>query len=402
MLTTGPFTLTQGAEASYPDPYATGGPTAVNVQLQNQSPYVLTVLAAGEQFTVQAFSAQTVPIQSSGGASIAVTPEGSTGSVATNGLYLVWLLRGEQSETPDGSFSITSVDIGTIAAGQVIEVINSPGAYVATQSTASAASVSLTPASGGGTASQSVTIPTTPVMHAALVSGVYTITAASNQSIQIQVVGNNTNTIYYNFDNLTTSVTNQAIPEAVIAISAADTALVVSHVSGGGTQSSVINLNFYSQAIPPDPYVAALITQGLFGTTAETVINPLVSPPLLQSVYNTQISTNWGIKVADSLAPADTATVYNTAGVTGNTTIYTPSTNVVLKRVVIQGNSGTANTLVNLLTNGPNILVTVPTAFPYGADYDLGDGIFIPSGQSVSLFTQNTWAGSVAIWVATL
>lgn len=280
-----------------------------------------------------------------------------------------------------------SVDIGTIAAGQVIEVINSPGAYIGTESQATPVSATLTPASGGGTATDTVTIPTSPVMHAALVSGVYTITAASNQPVQIQVKGNNTNTLYYNFDNLTTNVTNQAIPEAVLAISAADTALVVSHVSGGGTQSSTINLNFYSQAIPPDPYVAALITQGLFGTTAETVINPLVSPPLLQSIYNNQVSTNWGIKVADSLAPADTAQSGITALTAGaNTTLATLPGGIILRRVSYQPQASLTGTNSLGLAGGN----------PLTANYDNGTaevvwqpptGRYIPSSIALTLYS---------------
>jgi hypothetical protein len=305
-------------------------------------------------------------------------------------LEVIWYFQGEVVPT---TVPVTATDItvnGPVDITGPVSVYTSGADLVSTQSKAAAFSETLTPAAGGGTATATVTIPTSPVMHAALVSGVYTITAASNQPIQIQVVGNNTNTLYYNFDNLTTNVTNQAIPEAVIAISAADTALVVSHVSGGGTQSSVINLNFYSQAIPPDPYVASLITQGLFGTTAETVINPLVSPPLLQSVYNTQISTNWGIKVADALAPADSSyTNFPSITAATWTTIFTPSStaDTILQHLDWTSTSSNAGrTTFRVGTSGTGFT----SSYGAGTGRTSWDGrLFIPQGSVIQIYSDD-------------
>ena len=310
-------------------------------------------------------------------------------------LEVIWYFQGEVVPT---TVPVTATDItvnGPVDITGPVSVYTSGADLVSTQSKASAASESLTPAAGGGTASATVTIPTSPVMHAALVSGVYSITAASNQSIQIQVVGNNTNTLYYNFDNLTTNVTNQAIPEAVIAISAADTALVVSHVSGGGTQSSTINLNFYSQAIPPDPYLAALVTQGLFGTTAETVINPLVSPPLLQSVYNNQISTNWGIKVADALAPTDSFWYNNPTTPSGFFSLGTASSDIIIRSFTVDGLSGgTTLTETGLSLDKANVLFAEEVT---GLNYysKIGaSGLFVPSGTVVYGYN-NSYSGTL-------
>ncbi len=305
-------------------------------------------------------------------------------------LEVIWYFQGEVVPT---TVPVTATDItvnGPVDITGPVSVYTSGADLVSTQSKAAAFSESLTPASGGGTASATVTIPTSPVMHAALVSGVYSITAASNQPIQIQVTGNNTNTLYYNFDNLTTNVTNQAIPEAVIAISAADTALVVSHVSGGGTQSSVINLNFYSQAIPPDPYVASLITQGLFGTTAETVINPLVSPPLLQSIYNNQISTNWGIKVADALAPADSSyTNFPSIPAATWTTIFTPSStaDAILQHLDWTSTSSNAGrTTFRVGASGTGFT----SSYGAGTGRTSWDGrLFVPKGSVIQIYSDD-------------
>ena len=362
------------------------------VILYNASPLVIGVTSGPQSVYLQPNSTIVVPASTSTG-KVLMNVIGSTSSATSGDVYPTILWLNDQVPTSLGSSPLTEV---SLASGTTVDISGPVSVYtggtdlVSTQSKASAVSESLTPASGGGTASATVTIPTTPVMHAALVSGVYTITAASNQPIQIQVTGNNTNTLYYNFDNLTTNVTNQAIPEAVIAISAADTALVVSHVSGGGTQSSVINLNFYSQAIPPDPYVASLITQGLFGTTAETVINPLVSPPLLQSIYNNQISTNWGIKVADSLAPADSSyTHFPSIPAATWTTIFTPSS--------------TADTILHHLDWTSTSSNAGRTTFRVGASgtgftssYGAGTGrtswdgrLFVPKGSVIQIYSDD-------------
>ena len=366
------------------------------VILYNASPLVIGVTSGPQSVYLQPNSTIVVPASTSTG-KVLMNVIGSTSSATSGDVYPTILWLNDQVPTSLGSSPLTEV---SLASGTTVDISGPVSVYtggtdlVSTQSKASAVSESLTPAAGGGTASATVTIPTSPVMHAALVSGVYSITAASNQSIQIQVVGNNTNTLYYNFDNLTTNVTNQAIPEAVIAISAADTALVVSHVSGGGTQSSTINLNFYSQAIPPDPYLAALVTQGLFGTTAETVINPLVSPPLLQSVYNNQVSTNSGIKIADALAPADT---YANPQLTtsGFTDVYTaPASGVILRQFTLSeltpnsgeyllslgGSSGPWVSSVQYVSS-----TNLPFQFPIPAA-----GIYIQGGGTLTFYTSST------------
>ena len=364
------------------------------VILYNASPLVIGVTSGPQSVYLQPNSTIVVPASTSTG-KVLMNVIGSTSSATSGDVYPTILWLNDQVPTSLGSSPLTEV---SLASGTTVDISGPVSVYtggtdlVSTQSKASAVSESLTPAAGGGTASATVTIPTSPVMHAALVSGVYSITAASNQSIQIQVVGNNTNTLYYNFDNLTTNVTNQAIPEAVIAISAADTALVVSHVSGGGTQSSTINLNFYSQAIPPDPYVAALITQGLFGTTAETVINPLVSPPLLQSVYNTQISTNSGIKVADSLAPADTGkSGITTLTANGNTDLLTLPGGIILRQVWAQAQSGLTGTC-SLGLGGSNPLTASYNAGTAPIIWKPPTGRYLSSSIALTMYSANSVA----------
>ncbi len=105
MINQGPFTLT--GPTSYPDPFATTGGQAAAVQVQNQSGTPMTVLASGQNVVIQSFTSQTIP--TGGGNSITITPGTQLSSSATDSVFLVWLLAGEQPSTPDGQLTAAAI-----------------------------------------------------------------------------------------------------------------------------------------------------------------------------------------------------------------------------------------------------------------------------------------------------
>jgi hypothetical protein len=376
LITGGPYTLAAGVTLQLADPFATTGGSASSIQVQNQSGFVLSVVANGEVYTIQSFTAQTIPLQTRG-ATLGVTPTSTISSGATNSLIVVWMVAGEKPDLPDGQ--LTAAAVAAAISGTVY-----------TQSIANAFSVPLVAPAGGGNVSSSLSIPTSPPMHGALVSGVYTITGAAAAPIQITVTGNNTNNVYYTFINSITGVTNEALPDKLIPISAADTALIVALDSGGNDESCTVNINFYSQSIPPDPAVFNALIQGLFGNSAgQNVINPYVAMPLLQQVYNNQISTNWGIKVADALAPADdgssgiiaipaaATTSYFTAPVAMIVRSATISPEVNLGGVVSRGSS----------SGGVWVIYGISAGVSYQTCPE--KGIYLPAGGTLNIYSTN-------------
>ena len=382
MITGGPYTLSGGVSLSLSDPYAATGGSAASIQVQNQSGFVLSVVANGEVYTVQSFTAQTIALQTQG-ATITITPTSTISSGATNSLIVVWMVAGEKPDLPDGQLTAAAVAAAITGA-------------VYTQSIANAFSVPLVAPAGGGNVSSSLSIPTSPPMHGALVSGVYTITGAAAASIQITVTGNNTNNVYYTFINSITGVTNEALPDKLIPISAADTALIVALDSGGNDESCTVNINFYSQSIPPDPAVFNALIQGLFGNSAgQNVINPYVAMPLLQQIYNNQISSQLGVKIADALAPSDGfVNVQVTAS--GFTTIFTaPASGCILRACVgsetlptvetefLITSTGSGGPWISQLQWQPNTPLTMP--FP-------STGAYVAGGSTVQFFSSNSIA----------
>lgn len=102
MLVVGPQTLTVGQVNPIVDPARTGNPS-VAVQIQNSSPYQLSILADGDGYSIQPFFAQTIPV--AGGVPIQITPLAQAGLSAACSVTLTFLLavaRGSGVLLPDG------------------------------------------------------------------------------------------------------------------------------------------------------------------------------------------------------------------------------------------------------------------------------------------------------------
>ena len=86
-----------------PDPTAQWGTPATKLQVQNASPFTLEITCNGEQFTIQSFTAQTMPLD---GAGTTVTmlptsgPAGSQGSITA-----VWMQKGQSPPMADGQLT---------------------------------------------------------------------------------------------------------------------------------------------------------------------------------------------------------------------------------------------------------------------------------------------------------
>src|ERR1700676_4949830 len=104
MATTSPAqTLSLGVLATFPDPTAQYGAPAAIVQVQNASPFIITVTIDGETHNIQSFTAQTLPTAGSG-ASMLVLP--TTGPAGTQGpLTPVWLTAGDPPPMADGQLT---------------------------------------------------------------------------------------------------------------------------------------------------------------------------------------------------------------------------------------------------------------------------------------------------------
>ena len=98
-LTTGPYTLTNGVSLSLVDPYRYSSPAAT-VQLQNNTGFLLTVQSSGAPYTIQPYTATTIPTIL-GGQSVIVLPTAATPNQVGQ-LSAVWLLDGQDPPIPDG------------------------------------------------------------------------------------------------------------------------------------------------------------------------------------------------------------------------------------------------------------------------------------------------------------
>lgn len=168
MITVGPFSLTLNEPITLPDPAATLGNFSSSVQVQNDSPFLLTVAANGQFYSIQEFTAQTIPLTGDG-SSVLITP--TAGPAGTQGgLSVVWLLATEQAPMTDGQLT----GAATYAEGLAVEVL--------------APTVIPSP----GTAPQTVALPPTVrtlIIAASLASGF----AIDN----LAVVGGTTGIAYY-------------------------------------------------------------------------------------------------------------------------------------------------------------------------------------------------------------
>ena len=85
------------------DPAQSGGNVSASVQIQNSSAFVLSILAAGEPYTIQPFFAQTIP---TGGQPIVITPTQNPQNTSGNTITIVWLLNGETPPMDDGPLNL--------------------------------------------------------------------------------------------------------------------------------------------------------------------------------------------------------------------------------------------------------------------------------------------------------
>jgi hypothetical protein len=100
------------------DPYTAGGQVAHNVQIQNSSNFVLTILAAGLLYTIQPFLAQTIPLAADGGSVTLTSTQNPSGAASSSTITLVWLLAGEDPPEQDGP--LTAAAIAAAIAGSVL------------------------------------------------------------------------------------------------------------------------------------------------------------------------------------------------------------------------------------------------------------------------------------------
>ena len=100
-LTTGPYDLGSIPSVTVQDPNKWGsGSTAV--QIQNATPYTISVVTGLGQFTIQGLSASTIP--TAFGSSVSVTVTSGLENFAQF-LTMVWLVKGQSSPMADGPLS---------------------------------------------------------------------------------------------------------------------------------------------------------------------------------------------------------------------------------------------------------------------------------------------------------
>lgn len=119
MITQGPTTLRVGTVLPLNDPGANSNNPATAVQIQNGSPFIVSINIGGSIFTIQSFTAQTVPT-AGGGQQMTLDPVasgGSSQSSSANSLVVVWLLAGENAPMVDGPLTAAAVASGLANAG---------------------------------------------------------------------------------------------------------------------------------------------------------------------------------------------------------------------------------------------------------------------------------------------
>ena len=99
MQTVGPLALTAGATLTQNDP-AKFTPANTDVQVQNNSGYLVTANIGGAQYAIPPFTATTVPTNES---PLLQITNAATLSNFGGAVTLVWLQPGEKPPTPDGS-----------------------------------------------------------------------------------------------------------------------------------------------------------------------------------------------------------------------------------------------------------------------------------------------------------
>ena len=131
MITTGPYSLTNGTTVTVQDPQAATGTSSAAVQVQNASPFILTVTAYGQYFTLQEFTAQTIPLTADGSP---ITLDPSNGPAGTQGqVEVIWLLAGEIPPMSDGQLTGAAqyaIGLGEELMGPTVPVVANPSFFV--------------------------------------------------------------------------------------------------------------------------------------------------------------------------------------------------------------------------------------------------------------------------------
>lgn len=117
MITQGPFALTIGTPLTLTDPNGTSNNPSGGLQLQNASPFVISVASGGQTYAIQSFTAQTIPTQP---AVVTVLPQVSSIAGTTTypqALTVIWLRSGESSPMVDGPLTAAAIVFGLSAQG---------------------------------------------------------------------------------------------------------------------------------------------------------------------------------------------------------------------------------------------------------------------------------------------
>lgn len=126
MIAIGPQTLTVGQPTTIDDPAQIGGNPSVGCQIQNSSPYQLSVLALGDVLSIQPFTAQTIEIS---GQPIQVTPIGNSLGTTPCTVTFVFLLAVSAGGVtfPDGLMVETPPQQdGPLTAAAILATVASP------------------------------------------------------------------------------------------------------------------------------------------------------------------------------------------------------------------------------------------------------------------------------------
>lgn len=226
-----------------------------------------------------------------------------------------------------------TVDVNTVASGNVMEVINSPGTVVgigASQATIyNLANGSFNVANpNGGTLNLRAsiannTIPPTNTdpspVHALYISG--GVTLSSGALSQLELSDSVTGQILFQiagFANVT-KIQDQVIPFIATGNDLILTYTITNTTAGVNlTMSGNVIIVAYTSSVPPDPRVGELILSGLFtggpGSTSEfsqanTTMQNLLNVLTLNTANTNGWLTSWwdNIGISDSVAPIDTA-----------------------------------------------------------------------------------------------